>query len=302
MSASRRVALVTYERAPDLAPDDRVLVPSLAATGIEARPVVWSDAAIDWRTFDAVVLRSSWDYHLRADEFRAWLGALDSAGVQVLNSPALVRWNSDKRYLLDLARRGVATIPTMVVPRGATDEVSLTATAEGWSRIVVKPTVSASGYETHALDLPFDDDARAIIARVTRLTDVLVQPFAPEVPRNGEYSFTFIEGEFSHATIKRARAGEFRVQTEHGGSVEPAVVSASLVAQASHALAVLPEVPLYARVDGITRGDAFLLMELELIEPNLFLELGNGAADRLARAILRALDKKNQPQNTRKEN
>ena len=133
------------------------------------------------------------------------------------------------------------------------------------------------------------DEARSLIARVTGLTDVLVQPFAPEVPRNGEYSFTFIEGEFSHAAMKRARAGEFRVQTEHGGSVEPAEVNASLVVQASHALAVLPEVPLYARVDGITRGDAFLLMELELIEPNLFLELGKGAADRLARGILRSL-------------
>ena len=116
------------------------------------------------------------------------------------------------------------------------------------------------------------------LQRVRDVGDVLVQPFADEVPRDGEYSFTFIDGAFSHATIKRATAGEFRVQTEHGGRVDRVEASESLVAQAARVLGVLPEMPLYARVDGIARGDAFLLMELELIEPNLFLEYEDGAA------------------------
>src|SRR5688572_2893507 len=110
----RQVALATYERAPSLATDDRPLVPALATLDIEARAAVWSDPSMDWATFDAVVLRSCWDYHLRVGEFRAWLARLESIGVRILNDADLVRWNSDKRYLIDLARRGVTTIPTMV--------------------------------------------------------------------------------------------------------------------------------------------------------------------------------------------
>lgn len=284
-----RIALATYERAPVLAPDDRVLPEALAAHGFDAHAAVWSNEAVDWRAFDAVIIRSCWDYHLRLGEFHTWLDRLAGAGVPVMNPASLVRWNSDKRYLLDLARRGVATIPTMVVERGRPQDVALVAAAEGWSRVVVKPAVSASGYETYALDAPFDTEANARIASATSVGDVLVQPFAPEVPRNGEYSFVFIDGVFSHAAIKRARGGEFRVQTEHGGSVDRIETSAALVDQAAHVLSVLPETPLYARVDGIARGEAFLLMELELIEPNLFMELEAGAADRVAKAVVRRM-------------
>ena len=283
---NKRIALATYERAPDLAPDDRSLVPALAALGVHAEAVPWSRADVDWATYEAVILRSTWDYHLRFDEFHAWLDRLESLGVCVLNSPSLVRWNADKRYLLDLARKGVATIPTMIVDTGSVDDVAQVAMAEGWSRIVVKPAVSASGFETYAVDVPFDEGARVSVQRAVSVGDVLVQPFAPEVPRDGEYSFMFIDGNFSHAAIKRAGLGEFRVQTEHGGSVSPVSVEPTLVRQAAHVLTAVTETPLYARVDGISRGGAFLLMELELIEPNLFLELGDGATAKLARSIV----------------
>jgi glutathione synthase/RimK-type ligase-like ATP-grasp enzyme len=281
----RRIALATYSRAPRLAADDQLLPPALASLGITAEPVVWSNDSATWSDFDAVVVRSCWDYHLQFAEFLAWLARLDAEGIAVWNSSPLVRWNADKRYLLDLARRGVATIPTMIVPRGRGCDVESLAIAEGWTRFVLKPTVSASGYETYALRTPLDDAAREAIAKVTAIGDALLQPFVEEVPRYGEYSFTFIDGAFSHATLKRATAGEFRVQTEHGGSVEPVDAPRALVEQATHALKVLPETPLYARVDGIARGSAFLLMELELIEPNLFLGEASGAAERLAAAI-----------------
>jgi glutathione synthase/RimK-type ligase-like ATP-grasp enzyme len=280
-----RIALATYDGAPDLAPDDQPLAPALSALGARARVVVWSDAGVDWTAFDAVVIRSCWNYHLCINEFHAWLASLEAARIRVMNSPDLVRWNSDKRYLIDLARRGVATIPTMVVRRGRPNDVAQVGAAEGWSRVVVKPAISASGYETYAVNLPLDEASRAVVSRVTSLGDTLVQPFATEVPRDGEYSFTFIDGTFSHATIKRAMHGEFRVQTEHGGSVETVNAPPELVAQAARAIEALPETPLYARVDGISRDGAFLLMELELIEPNLFLEFGSGAVERMASAI-----------------
>src|SRR5262245_48892600 len=112
---SRRVALATYERAPDLAPDDQALPSQLARLGLAVHAEVWSDRTVDWASFDAVIVRSCWDYHLRISEFRSWLERLETTGLVVLNSPSLIRWNADKRYLLDLARRGVTTIPTTVV-------------------------------------------------------------------------------------------------------------------------------------------------------------------------------------------
>src|SRR5262245_54695689 len=125
------VALATYERAPNLAPDDQPLIPAFAAMDILAEPVVWSDPTVEWTRFDAVLIRSCWDYHLRIGEWQRWLDGLAGSTVYVMNSPALVRWNSDKRYLLDLARRGIATIPTMIVRQGRPDDVKLVAPAEG---------------------------------------------------------------------------------------------------------------------------------------------------------------------------
>lgn len=284
-----RIALATYERAPALAPDDQLLIPALAAAGIDAEPAVWSDDAVIWETFDGVVVRSCWDYHLRYAEFRAWLDRLDASRLPVWNSPSLILWNSHKRYLLDLAQRGVATIPTIIVGQGRGADVGEIAAAEGWERFVLKPAVSASGYETHAFHAPFDTAAHATIARVTALGDVLMQPFASEVPEKGEFSFTFIDGTLSHAAIKQAAGGEFRVQTEHGGSVAPVAAPAALAEQAGRVIAALPDVPLYARVDGIARGDAFLLMELELIEPNLFFELAPASAEHFAEALMHRL-------------
>jgi len=288
----RRVALATYESAPDLAPDDQSLGPALARVGIRAEPAVWSDRSIAWESFDAVVIRSCWDYHLRVAEFFDWLARLEAANVRTWNPPSLVTWNADKRYLLDLARRGVPTIPTMIALRGRPRDVEAIVHAEGWQRVVVKPAISASGHETHAFTSPFDVEARATIARVASLSDVLVQPFVEEIPRDGELSFTFIDGRFSHATLKRARpgGGEFRVQTEHGGSVAKTEAEPALVEQAARVLDAIDAVPLYARVDGVVRGGDLLLMELELIEPNVFLAARPGAADDFAAAIHPRLD------------
>jgi hypothetical protein len=289
MSTNRpHVALATYESAPRLSPDDRGLIPALDRAGIDAVATVWSRDR-EWDLFDAVVIRSCWDYHRRAGEFLSWLDRLAADRIPTWNSPQLIRWNADKRYLLDLERTGIATIPTVIVSRGTVGDIVAACATHGWTRFVVKPAISASGYETHALAVPLDAAASAHVSRALAVGDVLVQPFVEEVERHGEYSFTFIDGALSHATVKRAAPGEFRVQTEYGGSVTAVEPPGDLAAQAASALAVLPETPLYARVDGIARGDAFLLTELELIEPNLFLEYAPGATDRLAGAIARRL-------------
>jgi glutathione synthase/RimK-type ligase-like ATP-grasp enzyme len=283
----RRVALATYDAAPDLAPDDQLLAAALERAGIRAAPAVWSDRSVDWRSFDVVVIRSCWDYHRRHGEFVAWLDALDASRRPVWNPTSMMRWNSDKRYLIDLARRGLATVPTRIVERGSAVRVGDVARVEGWTRFVVKPAVSASAHETHALELPLGAEDRAAIERVAAHGDVLVQPFLEEITTDGELSLIFFDGVFSHAAIKRSRRGDFRVQTEHGGTVAPVDVVPAVVEQASRSLDALDDVPLYARVDGIGDAESFRLMELELIEPNVFLAAGDGSADRFAAAIVR---------------
>ena len=282
-----RVALATYAAAPDLAPDDQLLVPALASLGVESVPAVWSDASIDWARFDGVVIRSCWDYHRRYAEFLSWLDRLDAGRIRVWNSTATLRWNSTKRYLIDLAARGVPTVPTRILSGAAADAVTETARREGWTRVVVKPAVSASAHETHAFTLPLGDGDRAAIERVAHHADVLVQPFVDEVTTDGELSLIFFGGEFSHAAIKRTRPGDFRVQTEHGGTVAPIDVVPSIIARARRSLDALDAVPLYARVDGVGDERSFRLMELELIEPHVFLGSARGAAGRFASAIAR---------------
>ena len=287
--AAPRIGLATYQRAPLLAPDDQLIPPALAALGARAQPLVWSDARVRWEELDGVLIRSCWDYHLRSLEFHEWLDRLDRAGVPAWNSTSTVRWNADKGYLLDLASRGVATVPTLVVARGQPESVETAAASNGWTRFVVKPAISASGYQTRAFAAPLDVAARAAIEHILSFGDALVQPFVEEITANGELSFTFIDGAPSHAALKRAAPGEFRVQVEHGGSTSPIAAPQELVAQAAAVLRALPETPLYARVDGVVVDEHFVLMELELIEPNLHLAFSEHAASRLAEALIRRL-------------
>jgi hypothetical protein len=279
---SSRVALVTCARIPDLTADDRLLAAALGERGAAVSAEIW-DADADWASFDRVVLRSVWDYHLRADAFGAWLEARSADGTVLLNPAALVRWNMHKRYLDDLAAAGHAVIETVRLARGG----SLAAVLDerGWDDAVVKPAVSASAHRTFRVSRAQSASRQADLDAVLGDGEALVQPLAPEILDAGEWSIVFVAGAFSHAVRKRGAAGEFRVQEEYGGHATPGDPGPSVVAQAAAALGAAPGRATYARVDGIVRDGAFVLMELELIEPVLYLELG-GAAGRLADAVL----------------
>jgi len=286
----RRVALATYSKLPDLAPDDRPLVPALAALGIAAEPVVWDDEARSWNGFDAVVVRSCWDYHLRIGRFLAWLAAVESAGVPVVNPARLLRWNADKRYLLDLAARGIAIVPTRLVVRGASDTLTQVLTELDLDEAVVKPAVSASAHSTWRTDLGRAEVDEPQFRAVVAGGDVLVQPLLPEVVETGEWSLVCFGGEPSHAVLKRPAPGDWRVQGELGGSAAIRPAPAGLAESAACILeAAGAGASTYARVDGCQVDGRFRLMELELIEPQLYLGLESAAPGRFAAAIAAAL-------------
>lgn len=289
MGAHKRVALVTCEAFGNLCEDDLLLVAALEKVGVASKPTVWSDPSIDWTSFDALIMRSPWDYFKRAAEFRAWLDARFAEGVLMCNEQSILDWNFDKSYLRDLDRAGVAIVPTVFIARGEKPDIAALARARGWDEVVVKPTIAGGGYGCCRFRLQELDRSAAEIARTPEDRGVLLQPFLPEIQSGGELSLLFFDGVFSHAVCKRPKAGEYRVQFQFGGTNENVTVGDDLVAQAAVCVANAPAVPVYARVDGVHRGGRFLLMELEVFEPLMFLARHPEAPARFARAIAKRL-------------
>jgi glutathione synthase/RimK-type ligase-like ATP-grasp enzyme len=286
-----RIALVTYSGLPFLSADDRLVLAPLAQLGIRAEAVAWDDAGAAWDSYDALILRSTWNYHLAPDAFLGWVGRVESLGVPVWNPPPILRWNSVKTYLRDLESRGVEIVPTRWAAGVAPTLAEMLADAS-WSDAVVKPAISASAYETWRVEagrLTAADEAR-FRTLAARPGGAMVQRFLPELARDGEWSLMFLDRESSHAVLKRPRSGDFRVQHEHGGSAEPRTPPPRAVEGAAAVLATVPGPLLYARVDGVEVDGRFVLVELELLEPSLFLGADERAPERFAKAICSTLD------------
>ncbi len=259
---------------------DHLVSEALAILGHQVCAVRWDgdDATVG---FDALVFRSCWNYHLHEAAFRDWLRNLESAEC-VINSLATVRWNLEKRYLLDLGR-SVPIVPTEIVESPDAEIVRKLCQSRGWERAVVKPTVGVSAYRNSRL---------LSAADFSGLTDqnlsgsIMIQPYQDSIETEGERSLIFFDGDYSHAVLKRAAAGDYRVQEEHGGSSEKIDPPDSFRRLAKEAIDALREVPAYARVDVIRGADGPLLMEVELIEPELFVDHAPESASRFAAAIL----------------
>jgi hypothetical protein len=280
-----RIALATYAKLPTLNDDDRLLIPALAALGVTAVPAVWDSQAVCWDEFQGVLIRSSWDYHLRPLEFLDWIARLERGGVGVWNPGALLRWNHHKRYLRDLAARGVATVPTRWLARGEPADLRALLADAGWREAVIKPAISASAFGTWRSSSATASRDQSRLEQLLTAGDAMVQPLLSEVSDAGEWSMVFLARRFSHAVLKRPAAGDYRVQWEFGGSAVSATPPQGVQADAERVIAAAPGDPLYARVDGVERDGRLVLMELELIEPHLFLGWDNGAAGRLAGAL-----------------
>jgi glutathione synthase/RimK-type ligase-like ATP-grasp enzyme len=266
----KRVAFATDRERPSLTLDDALVIEPAARLGLGIEPAVWDHPEADWARFDAVVVRSTWDYHLRLDEWVAWVDRVARV-TRVLNAPEVLRANAVKTYLLDLERRGVPIVPTTLVGRGSTVRPA--------RRVVVKPVVSAGAHLTFVVNNPGVLEVQV---------DSLVQPYLPAVETEGELSFLFFGGAFSHAVLKRPAPGDFRVQEEHGGTFELLSPSREDLAVARRVMDAAPET-LYARVDLVRLDGALRLMELELVEPSLYLALDPDAPARFATALARAL-------------
>jgi glutathione synthase/RimK-type ligase-like ATP-grasp enzyme len=283
-----RVALATSAKYPDLTDDDRLLLRPLADCGLNTIPAIWTDPNFVWSSCDAVVIRSCWDYHLKSEEFLRWIASLEKEGVAVLNSPALIRWNTDKAYLRNLETRGVTIVPTVWPEPGLSMGLRDHLQKLDWQKAVVKPRISATAQRTQ---LVTKDDARStqnLFDELRHGVGVMLQKFVDRIAEEGEWSLIFFAGEFSHAVLKIPSVGDFRVQNDFGGSSRIAEPPPCAMQSATGILRLL-DPTVYARVDGVLEDDQFLLMELELIEPALFLDCHPEAPLRFANAIAQSI-------------
>ncbi len=297
-----RIALATYADLPDWEVDDRPLHEALAARDVEFEQPAWDDDHTDWSSFDACLIRTTWDYMNRCAEFLRWIERA-AAQTKLYNPPGVVRWSAHKSYLRDLQQAGVPVIDTIWLDANTTGDIAPLLAERSWSRGFIKPAIGATARET----LRFTNseaDLQTAQQHVDRLRaageDVLLQPYCASVETEGEYSTIWIDGEFSHGVRKIPQPGDYRVQDDFGATDEPwppppppdeEVLdmnrAALRAAEQIHAASLDAQPLLYGRVD-MLRSDTgrLCITELELVEPSLFFRHGPGAADRLADVLL----------------
>lgn len=277
------IAFATSQALEYLTDSDRLAAIALKNLGARVTPTIWTDDAVNWKSFDKIVVRSPWDYFFHQERFRRWFDTLDRAGIPVENPTPILRWNLDKVYLREL---GVPVVATEWVEQGGVLDLAGLLRRRGWERAVIKPTISAGGHDTWVVTADNAVEYQARMAPILGRCGLMIQPFLDTIRDQGELSFLFFRKEFSHAVIKRPGRGDFRVQVEYGGSAEPIEPPKELIAQAERVVKAVKGELLYARVDGVAVNGEFQLMELEVLEPDLFLGHSPGAAERFARAVL----------------
>ncbi|HEY1024283.1 MAG TPA: hypothetical protein VGE26_03905 [Sphingobacteriaceae bacterium] len=271
----KKIVLVTYEDqgkyTSNLENEDQKLQQFLQDKGLEARSEVWSDPSVDWGRYDVAILKSPWDYFDRILEFYAWLDRMKAMNIRMLNPINIVLWNSDKHYLKDIAAAGLPVTPTLFIEKGETPDLHHYFEEFDTGKLIVKPSVSGGSKNTFKLTR---EDTAEYTPKLTSLLSeeaFMVQPFLHEVQKEGEWSLLFFNGKYSHSLLKKAKAGDFRVQHYLGGTIHAQEPPVDLICKAREYVDQFAPNCLYARVDGVVVNSGFQLMELELIEPFLFM-------------------------------
>lgn len=280
----RSIAFLTLSQPAGFFIYDKLTFPALKELGFETVEIPWDTPNIDWSKFAAVIIRSTWDYQNRLEEFLAVLQTISDSGTLLLNDLETVRWNIHKSYLEDLKGRGVTIVPTLWRPRlnsldGLFEELKA-------DEIVVKPAIGANADATFRVSLRAKRGDPDILETFAD-RECMIQPFLPSIISNGEYSLFYFGHEFSHAIVKKPASGDFRVQEEHGGSIETFYPSKEMREQGERVIAALPHETLYARVDLVKLPSEWAVMEVELIEPSLYFPYDEESPARFARTLLR---------------
>lgn len=281
----KKIAYLTMADMGDFVTDFHLSFAPMKNLGWQVETVAWR-SHVDWNDFDAVYICAPWDYPEYARQFLDVLECIDASRALLINDLALVRWTLEKTYLRDVEQRGSAIVPsTWYDGFESVNTADLFAEHQS-EQIVIKPTIGANAQDTFVLKKPVGAEQLRELRQVFASRAFLVQPFIENIQSEGECSLFFFSGEYSHAIQKTPKAGDFRVQEEHGADIKPVRPPPALLETANALFARIEPLPTYGRGDWVRDAeDEFLLMELELIEPSLYLRTDSGAAARFARAL-----------------
>lgn len=269
--------------------EDELVRAALSRVGLTSVRVDWADPEVEWSRFRCAVFRTTWDYFDRMPEFLVWMDRAERQ-TRLCNDPSTIRWNLDKHYLADLEKRGVPVVPSRYIERGSGETLAGVLAATGWDEAVVKPCVSGAARHTYRVNHANADSVQATVGPLLTGESFVLQPFLRDVVRTGEDTLMVLDGRFTHAVRKVAKAGDFRVQDDHGGMVHDYTPTADQIALAERAAAMCHPAPNYGRVDMVRDDEGRLVvMELELIEPELWLRNHPPAATALAEAIAKVV-------------
>ncbi|WP_372365718.1 RimK family alpha-L-glutamate ligase [Candidatus Uabimicrobium sp. HlEnr_7] len=270
-----KCAFLTCEDLPNMIDEELALIKLLAKKNIDVDIVIWSQKT-NWSSYECVVIRTTWDYYLQSDLFLGVLQEIADSGCRLFNTLDIVRWNTNKNYLIDLQQKGIPVIPTKII--ASQQERRTLFSLWKTNKVVIKPTISAGAYHTYLVE----ENQKIEIPDLPVF--YMAQPFCESVVSEGEWSFMFFGGQFSHAIIKRPQKNDFRVQEEHGGSVLLVKPEAADLEQATKVIESIP-IQLYARVDMIRYEHKLHLVELELIEPQLYFQNSTAALSSFVEAF-----------------
>jgi hypothetical protein len=260
--------------------------PPMEALGWQVDSVPWRKPGQNWNQFDAVYIGTPWDYPEDPEGFLRVLGDIDASSALLVNDLKLVHWSLAKTYLRDLEERGAAIVPSIWHDRMGSGTLDAAFEEHGTDRIIVKPVVSTNATHTYLLTRASARELESELMATFRNRPFVVQPFIESIQTEGEFSLFYFNCELSHATVKVPKRGDFRVQEEHGADVLSVQPEEALVDAGDLVMGLVEPMPAYARADFVRGPDGrFLVMELELIEPSMYLRMDSQAPQRFAEAF-----------------
>lgn len=265
--------------------EDRLIAEALEQLGLKVTRTNWDNPDFNWSETRYILFRTTWDYFDRYPEFSVWLEDV-STKTKLINPKELIYWNLDKHYLLDLENAGINIPPTIFIEPGEKKTLKEVLATVDWNEAILKPAISGAARHTYRLNSENIDEHEAIFAELLKNESMMVQEFQTQILSKGEVAFMIYGGKFSHAILKKAKAGDFRVQDDFGGTIETYHASPAEIEMAEKCVLPCSTLPLYARVDLIwDNNDELAIGELELIEPELWFRMNDQSADDCAKAI-----------------
>jgi len=270
--------------------EDTLVKEALEKQGLNVWRTNWDNPSFDWRTTRSILFRTTWDYFDRFPEFSKWLDTV-AKRTKLINPMEMIRWNMDKHYLSDLRRKGVPIVPTYFIEAGEKRTLAECLRDSGWSSVILKPAISGAARHTYKLNSETTDELESIFSQLIKNEAMLIQPFMESILTKGEVAHMVMGGKHTHSVLKIAKAGDFRVQDDFGGTVHEYRPNSTEIEFIESVMKNVNPTPAYGRVDVIwDNEDKLVVSELELIEPELWFRKNHDAANLLAKEIVKYLN------------